>query len=219
MPDYQKLRDMVTPIASVGAVATPKAASQEIPLRGLLNRHLKTSLAFQLVGSNIWISGAFDRTQNAFVSILEEGKPAKFFDVKELPSKPAQVEIGSAKYKLSVSPDLSDLLESEIVLTNVTDKKDQKRVTLREMLSAVSAAGEETRIGGEPYKVFYYDDIKGGTTRSLAFITTDAKGEFHVFLVPAELIPGDKVAIFKMLGNKAVGLQQAGDKLRLFDNP
>jgi hypothetical protein len=200
-----------------------KAASKEVPLAPLLNKHLKTTLTFSMGGKTVWVSGAFDRDQKAYVSVLEDGKAARFYNVEGLLTSPAMLDIGAAKVKLSLSPDLSDQLDSEIVLTNTANRKDQQRITLRDMLAAISAAGEAVTVGGEQYRLFYYDDIKNGagdpSSKAFAFILTDAKGEFHVFLVPSELVPGDKIAIFKMHDNHAVGLQQAGGALKLFDNP
>ena len=210
-------------LGAAGEAAPAKAPSQEVDLKALLNRHLKTSLTFQMGGKTVWVSGSFDRQQKAYVSILEEGKAARFYNVESLLTSPGMLDIGSIKVKLSLSPDLTDQLESEIVLTNTANRKDQQRITLRDMLAAVSAAGEPAKIGGEDYRLFYYDDIKDGagdpSSKAFAFILTDAKGEFHVFLVPAELVPGDKIAIFKMHDNKPAGLQQTGGKLRLFGNP
>jgi hypothetical protein len=210
-------------LGAQGQVSSAKAPSQEVDLKTLLNRHLKTSLTFQMGGKTVWVSGSFDRAQKAYVSILEEGKAARFYNVESLLTSPGMLDIGSIKVKLSLSPDLSDQLESEIVLTNTANRKDQQRITLRDMLAAVSAAGEPAKIGGEDYRLFYYDDIKDSAAdpnnKAFAFILTDAKGEFHVFLVPAELVPGDKIAVFKMHDNAPAGLQQAGGKLRIFDNP
>lgn len=213
--------------AALGAMAQvnlgAKAASQQVTLAPLLNRHLKTTLTFSMGGKTVWISGSFDRAQKAYVSVLEDGKTARFFNVEELLTHPQLLDVGSAKVKLSLSPDLSDQLDSEIVLTNTANRRDQQRITLRDMLSAISAAGEAVTIGGDSYRLFYYDDIKDGVgnpaSKAFAFILTDPTGQFHVFLVPAELVPGDKIAVFKMHDNKPVGLQQDGGALKLFDNP
>lgn len=195
----------------------------ELDLAPLLNRHLKTSLAFTLGGKNLWVSGAFDKAQNAFVSILVEGAEALFYNVKGLLDKEETLVIGSATYKLSLAPNVIDQLESEIVLKNVANRKDRESVTIKEMLAAVSAAGADVKVAGQSYKAFYYDDIKDGradkTNQAFAFILTDSKGEIHVFLVPSELVPSDKIAIFKMYENRRIGLTQADGKLKVFDNP
>ena len=204
-------------------VAAAGKPIKELDLAGIKNKHIKTTLQYTLGGKQVWVSGGFDRDQKAFVSVLEEGKAARFFNVEEIFNKPPVLDIGNAKYKLSLSPDMTDQLESEIVLTNTANRKDRTPITLREMLGAVSAAGESVTAGGKEYKVFYYDDIKDGAlnaaSQSIAFIHTDANAEIHVFLVPSELVPGDKVAVFKMIDNHRIGLQNSAGKLKVFDNP
>lgn len=199
------------------------APALELDLAPMLNRHLKTSLAFTLGGKNLWVSGAFDKAQNAFVSILVDGAEPLFFNVKGLLDKEETLVIGNATYKLSLAPNVIDQLESEIVLKNVANRKDRESVTIKEMLAAVSAAGADVKVGGQAYKAFYYDDIKDGradkTNKAFAFILTDGKGEIHVFLVPAELVPADKIAVFKMYENHRIGLAQVSGKLQVFDNP
>lgn len=206
-----------------GKLAAKAAANQELDLAALRNRHLKTSLEFTLGGKTTWVSGSFDAAQNAYVSLLVDGQAVKFFNVKGLLDKDEQMPIGSATYKISLAPNLGDQLESEIVIKNIADRKDREAVTIREMLAAVSAAGEEVKAGGQSYRCFYYDDIKNGasdpTAQSFAFVLTDAKGEFHVFLVPSDKVPSAQMAIFKMYENKKVGLQKVNGKLRIFDNP
>lgn len=205
---------------SLSGLAGPVA---QFDLAGLLNKHLKTTLTFNLGGKDLWISGAFDRDQNAFVSILVDGQEPLFFNVRALLDKEETLVIGSATYKLSLSPNIINQMESEIVLKNVANRKDRESVTIKEMLSAVSAAGAELKLSDQAYRAFYYDDIKNGrqdkTAKAFAFILTDAKGEIHAFLVPADLVPSDKAAIFKMYNNKPVGLQQIGGSLKVFENP
>lgn len=219
------VRNRIAQVRLVSASQTRAASgpAQSIRIAPLLNRHFKTNLSFTLGGANVWISGTFDRAQKAYVSVLEDGKEARLYNVEDLVKTPQTLDIGSGKYQLKVFPDLSDLLDSEIALVNTTNRKDQQRVTLRDMLTAVAAAGESASIGGDAYKVFYYDDVKNGrldsSSRSFAFIKVDAQGQFHVFLVPAELIPGDKIAIFQMHDSKSVGLQLSGDTLLLYQQP
>jgi hypothetical protein len=206
-----------------GNLAAKAAANQELDLAALRNRHLKTNLELTLGGKKVWVSGSFDAAQNAYVSLLVEGEPVKFFNVRGLLDKDEQMPIGTATYKISLAPNLGDQLESEIVIKNIADRKDREAVTIREMLAAVSAAGDEVKAGPQSYRCFYYDDIKNGvqdpSAQSFAFVLTDAKGEFHVFLVPSDKVPGDKLAIFKMYESRKIGLQKVGTKLRIFDNP
>ena len=210
-------------LSALAQVQFSAAVAQEILLEPLLNRQFKTNLSYTLGGKSVWIGGAFDRVQKAYVAILEDGKAARFFNVEELRAHAEVLDLGAAKYKLSLSPDYSDLLDSEIILTNTNNKKDSQWFSLRDMLAAVAAVGAPARIGGADYKVFYYDDIQDGkassASRSFAFILTDVNRQIRVFLVPAELVAGDRIAVFRMHDNKPVGLQQVGSTLKLFDNP
>ncbi len=210
-------------LVNVGATRVAAGPAQTINIGPLLNRHFKTDLNFTLGGASLWVSGTFDRAQKAYVSILVDGQAARMFNVEDLVKKPEILDIGSGKYQLKVAPDLSDLLDSEIALINTTNRKDAQRVTLRDMLTSVAAAGESATIGGDAYKVFYYDDVKNGaldpSSRSFAFIKVDKQGQFHVFLVPAELVPTDKIAIFQMHEGKSVGLQLNGGSLLLYQQP
>ena len=199
------------------------AEAASIDLAALLNRQLKSSLRYDLGGKSVWISGAFDRSQNAYVSILVDGSEAKFFNVKGLLDKEAPVEAGANKYKLYLAPNVINQMKSEIVLENAADEDDKVRVTLKKMLDAVGAAGASVTVSGQAYKVFYTDDIKNGqidkSAKTLTFIHTDAAGEIHVFLIPADLVPSDKIAVFKMHQNLRVGLSQKDGKLKVYENP
>ncbi len=41
----------------------------------------------------------------------------------------------------------------------------------------------------------------------------------YVPVVPAELVPADKIAVFKMFNNTRVGLVQKDGKLKIHENP
>lgn len=207
----QSLVHMYSPAASAGR---PSALVKQVDLSALLNRHLKTTLTYTLGGASVWISGSFDRQQNAYVSILIDGQQAQYFNVKDLLTAPKFIDIGTAKYRLSVSPDLTDQLQSEIVLTNAANRRDQQRITLQDMLAAVAAAGEQVDMGGQAYRFFYFDDV-GASSHSFAFIFTDAKGEFHVFLIPSEIVPAGQAATFKLYNSLPVGLLQSGGNLSI----
>jgi len=207
----QSLVHMYSPSATAGR---PSTLVKELDLSSLLGRHLKTSLTYTLGGANVWVSGSFDRQQNAYVSILIDGQAAQYFNVKDLLTAPKILDIGTGKYRLSVSPDLTDQLQSEIVLTNAANRRDQQRITLQDMLTAVAAAGEQIDMGGQSYRFFYFDDV-GASSQSFAFILTDAQGEFHVFLIPAEIVPSVHAATFKLYNSLPVGLLRSGANLRI----
>ncbi len=205
----------------VGQASANEVASIDLP--SLLNRQLKSPLKYSLGGKDVWISGAFDRSQNAYVSILVDGSDAVFFNVKGLLDKEESVSAGTAKYKLYLSPNVINQMKSEIVLENAANEDDKVRITLKKMLEGVGAGGAAATVGGQAYKVFYTDDIKAGrvdkTAKTITFILTEASGEIHVFLIPAELVPSDKVAVFKMFNNARVGMMQKDGKLKVYENP
>lgn len=204
------------PVGAAGQVG-------DIDLASLLNKQLKGPLKYSLGGKEVWVSGAFDRQQNAYVSILVDGSEAVFFNVKGLLDKEETVSAGTNKYTLRLSPNVINQMKSEIILENKADEDDMVRITLKKMLEGVGATGAAVTAGGKGYKVFYTDDIKAGrvdkTAKTITFIHTEASGEIHVFLIPAELVPSDKIAVFKMFANARVGLSQKDGKLKVYENP
>ena len=212
-------------LAQLGDAPQAAAATQtaDIDLATLLNKQLKSQLKYTMGGKDVWISGAFDRQQNAFVSILVDGSDAVFFNVKGLLDKEESVTAGANTYKLYLSPNVINQMKSEIVLENAANEDDKVRVTLKKMLDAVGAAGADAKVGDQTYKVFYTDDIKAGrvdkTAKTFSFILTEANGQIHVFLIPAELVPSDKIAVFKMFKDRRVGLSQKDGKLKVYENP
>lgn len=204
---------------SVGTVAQVG----DIDLATLLNRQLKSPLKYRLGGKDVWVSWAFDRQQNAYVSILVDGAQPLFFNVKGLLDKEEKVTAGTAKYNLRLAPNVINQMKSEIILENAADEDNTVRITLKKMIEGVGSTGALIAVAGQSYKVFYTDDIKAGqvdkTAKTFTFILTEANGEFHVFLIPAELVPSDKIAVFKMFANARVGLTQKDGKLKGYGNP
>ncbi|MBI4061826.1 MAG: hypothetical protein HY403_10375 [Elusimicrobia bacterium] len=195
----------------------------DIDLEALLNRQLKSPLKYNIGGKDVWVSGAFDRQQNAYVSILVDGSEARFFNVRGLLEKEEEVVSGTAKYKLYLAPNAINQMKSEIILENSANEDDKIRITLRKMLDGVGASGAAVSVAGRNYKAFYTDDIKAGradkTARTFTFILTEASGEIHVFLIPAELVSSDKIVVFKMFQDARVGLTQKDGKLKVYENP
>ena len=202
------------------SAATP---ALEIDLAGLLNKQLKTSLKYNVGGKDVWVGGAFDRAQNAYVSILVDGGQAQFYNVKSLLDKEQPLQLGTAKYKMYLAPNVINQMKSEIILENEANEDDKIRITLKKMMDAAGAAGHPATLGAHAYRVFYTDDVKNGvadtSARVFTFLLVDAKGEIHVFIIPADLVPSDKIAIFKMFEDKRVGLLSAGGKLKIYENP
>lgn len=215
----------LTVVAQAGGEATRGASSQvgDIDLAALLNKQLKSPIKYSLGGKDVWISGAFDRQQNAYVSILVDGSEAQFFNVKGLLDKEESVACGTAKYKLYLAPNVINQMKSEIILENAANEDDKIRVSLKKMLEGVGASGAAVAISGQNYKLFYTDDIKAGrvdkAAKTFTFFLTEATGEVHVFLIPADLVTAEKVTVFKMFGNARVGLLQKDGKLKVYENP
>ncbi|MDX6770617.1 MAG: hypothetical protein SF051_13870 [Elusimicrobiota bacterium] len=206
--------------ADLGAAAAPTV---EVDLASLLNKQLKTSLKYTVGGKDVWVGGAFDRAQNAFVSILVDGEPAKFYNVRSLLDREQALQLGTASYKMYLAPNVINQMKSEIILENAADEDDKIRITLKKMMDAAGAAGHAVTLGTQAYRVFYTDDVRNGqadpSSKVLTFLLVDARGEIHVFLIPAELVPGDKIAVFKMFEDKRVGLTQTGGRLKIYENP
>lgn len=228
MPMAQMMPSMswfsLSVLAQLGGESVGAAAQVgDIDLETLLNKQLKSPLKYSLGGKDVWVSGAFDRQQNAYVSILVDGSDAVFFNVKGLLDKEEQVTAGTAKYNLRLAPNVINQMKSEIILENKANEDDVVRITLKKMLEGVGATGAAVAVSGQSYKVFYTDDIKAGrvdkTAKTFTFILTEANGEIHVFLIPAELVPSDKIAVFKMFANARIGLAQKEGKLKIYENP
>lgn len=196
------------------AVATQAA---DLELTSLFNRHLKTSLRYQLSGRTVWFSGAFDAAQTAYVSVLVDGSAPVYFNVKALLNTDQHLSIGGAQYTLSLSPNIFHKMKSTISLKNDANSREAARFSVQDMLDAVSAAGLPVGLQGQAYK-FYYADGVGGGQRMFVFIHGDSK-DFHVFLIPENQVPADRMGVFTLFGGQRVGLSHRGTSLQVFENP
>lgn len=210
-------------VATVDLNAAAPAPAADIDLAALLNKQLKTSLQYNLGGKTVWVGGAFDRQQNAFVSVLVDGEAARFFNVRSLLDREQPLSIGTGRYKMYLQPNIINQMRSEIIIENAADEDDKVRITLKKMMDSAGAAGQAVTVGGQAYRVFYSDDVVNGqadpANKVFTFLLVDARGEIHVFLIPAELVPGDKIAVFKMFEDKRIGLIQTGGRLKVYENP
>lgn len=210
-------------VATVDPGAAAPAPASEIELAALLNKQLKTSLQYTLGGKTVWVGGAFDRSQNAYVSILVDGEAARFYNVRSLLDREQDLAIGTGRYKLFLQPNVINQMRSEIILENAADEDDKVRITLKRMMDSAGQAGHAVTLGTQAYRVFYSDDVVNGqanpANKVFTFLLVDARGEIHVFLIPAELVTSDRIAVFKMYEDKRVGLQQVGGRLRIYENP
>lgn len=203
-------------------VAAPALAA-DLDLKVLLNKQLKTALSFNLGGKTVWCGGLFDLQRNAYLSVLIDGEAARYYDVKGIYKHEERLRIGSKNYKLRLSANVFNKLKSEIVFTNLDDENDETRFDLKKMLSAVSDAGALVPVSGQPYRVFYTDGLHGNqpdaAVRLFTFLMTEPNGDLHVYLIPQELVPVDRVAVFKMFADLAIGLTRQGDSLKIYEDP
>ena len=200
--------------------AVPPAA--ELELAPLLNRHLKTSLRYQLSGRTVWFSGAFDSAQTAYVSVLVDGFPPIYFNVKALLDNEQHLSVGGARYTLSLSPNIFHKMKSTINLTNDANSREAARFSVQDMLDAVSASGLAVALSGQPYKFYYVDGVESFTGftggRMFVFIHGNSK-DFHVFLIPENQVPADRLGVFTLFGGQRVGLARRGASLQVYVNP
>lgn len=201
--------------------AAPTAAA-ELDLAALLNRHLKTSLRYQLSGRTVWFSGAFDRSQKPYVSVLVDGAAPRYFDVKALLDQEQHVSVGGASYTLSLSANIFHRMKSTINLKNDANSREAARFSVQDMLDAVAAAGQRVALSDQSYQFYYADGLNGGAAdpnaRMFVFIC-GSSSDSHVYLIPESLVPSDKIGVFKMFNDKRVGLVNSGGHLKVIENP
>jgi hypothetical protein len=212
-----ELRGSASLLAPASFQSAGAAQAADVELAAAYNRHLKTSLRFQLSGRTVWFSGAFDAAQNPFVSVLVDGSAPLYFNVKALLNADQHLTVGGVRYTLSLSPNIFHKMKSTINLKNDSNSREAARFSVQDMLDAVSSAGLPVALSGQPYK-FYYADGVGAAQRMFVFIYGDSK-DFHVFLIPESQVPADRMGVFTLFGGKRVGLSHLGASLRIFENP
>ena len=223
------LQEHVHVVPSDGAAnpATPLAPAAQLDLARLLNRQWKTAVSYLMGGKTVFIGGAFDRQQNAFVSAYVDGwQQPVFFNIRGLLDKEGTLSVGGASYNVNLSANVLHPMKSQIVFENNADSNEQKRISVKLLLDSLSAAGDTVKFTDQSYQAFYYNDVKDGPNgpavdpnlRTIAMILTEGE-DIHVFLVPAESVPSNQVGVFKMHNNKRVGLQRVGNTLSVFENP
>lgn len=214
--------------ASVSAAGRQEVAAFD--LAALQDSHWKTATAElnpTLSGKTVHVSGTFDRAQNAYLSVLVDGGSVPlFFELKGLLDNPGTVPVGSAKYTLNLAANPVKPLKSLIVFENQANEDDTVSIKVGKLLDGIAAAGKPVQLSDQAYRLFYYRDVKaqGGqvvldpATKSFAMIFSEGE-EMGVFIIPAEEVPSDRIAVFKMQANKRVGLMQKDGKLKIYENP
>jgi len=203
----------VQPLTS-GAVA-------QFELASALNVHLKTNLRYQLNGRTVWFSGAFDRSQKPYVTVLVDGVTARYYDVKALLNDDQHLAINGQGYTLSLSPNIFHRMKSTINL-KADNGRDSVRFSVQDMLDAVGSVGQPLNLGSVPYRFYYSDGLNGTTAdpsaRMFVFIAGNSK-DFHVFLVPESSVPSDRLGVYQMFNGVRVGLVNRGGRLEVYENP
>jgi len=209
-----------------GAAFAPQAGPvAEADLKALLNAHLKAQLTVTLGGKKTFISGVFDRQQNAFLSIWIEGAAAPvLFNIKGLMEKEGSVQAGATGYKVYLEANPLQPLKSKIAFENKANEDDVQTVRLGNLLNAIEASGQVVALSGQSYRLFYFQDVLEGpngvtlnpNSRTIALILKDGD-EMHVFLIPEEAVASDKLSVFKVYKDKKIGVQNAAGTLRIYE--
>lgn len=208
-----------------GDVAAQGGPAAEADLKALLNAHLKAQLTVTLGGKKTFISGVFDRQQNAFLSIWIEGSASPIlFNIRGLLDKEGSVQSGSTGYKVYLEANALSPLKSKIAFENKANEDDVQTVRLGNLLNAIEASGQVVALTGQSYRLFYFSDVQesGGNvtlnpnSRTIALILKDGE-EMHVFLIPEENVASDKLTVFKVYKDKKIGVQNAAGTLRIYE--
>ena len=220
------LRDSLRLPAPSAPTAKSPAQIADIDLTSLLNRQFKNSLSHRFEGRMVWCGAVFDLQQNGYLSVLVDGVPVRYLNIKDLLRSEKRMRIGSTEYKIRLAANVFNRLKSEIVFsTEDFEGKDQEvySFTLKKMLEAVSVMGSPVVLKGQTYRAFYTDGVAGEQAdpkaRLFAFYSADAKGEPHLDLIPETMVPSDGIAVFKLFGDRPVGLSRQGSRLKVFENP
>ena len=217
-----ELRDSESLLAPASYRTAGETPQIELELASLLNRHLKTSMRYQLSGRSVWFSGAFDASQTAYVSVLVDGAAPRYFNVKALLDNEQHLSFGGANYTLSLSPNIFHKMKSVINLTNDANSDEGAHFSVLDTLDAVLASGLAVNLSGQAYKFYYVDGADGfagfGGGRMFVFIHGGSR-DFHVFLIPENQVPADRIGVFALQGGRRIGLARRGAGLQLFENP
>jgi hypothetical protein len=216
------LRDTTAVPALTGFRAAAAGPAADFDLAAALNSHLKTNLRYQLSGRTVWFSGAFDRAQKPYVSVLVDGAAPRYFDVKALLNQDQHLSIAGQAYTLSLSPNIFHRMKSTINLKKDANAREAARFSVQDMLDAVAGSGRPVALSDQSYKFYYADGLNGGSadpaSRMFVFIA-GSSSDFHVYLIPESSVPADRLGVFQMLNGKRVGLVNRGGRLQVFENP
>jgi hypothetical protein len=222
-PQGEEVPFHISNAPSEGVAAQGQAAAT-IDLKTGHNSHFMKTYLTEINGKTVYVSGVFDKDQNAFMSVWVKGDASpQLLNIKGLLDAEGEVNIGGKEYAVEVQANPLKPLRSRI---NIYDPNgdEESGIRLGALLSKIEAAGTAVTLGGTAYRIFYTDGVKAGpeldpANRLFSIITKDSEGDMHVFLVPESLVPSDKIAIFKLLGGVKAGLRKKDGKLEIYDNP
>jgi len=214
--------------ASVDRVANKgnKTPTHQIDLKASLNGHLTKTIKATINGKEVFVSGTFDKAQNAFLTVKQGAGDAKLFDIRGLLDAEGKVTIGGQGFSIFLEANALRPLRSRINFVNDADEDDEYPIRLGKLLDKVMEAGKPIQFSDQAYRFYYMDGVKKGASgpvmdpaaRTVGMILKEGE-EMHVFLIPESDIPKDQIAVFKMHEDKRVGMRRNGDKLEIYENP
>ncbi|MDE2141422.1 MAG: hypothetical protein KGL74_13000 [Elusimicrobia bacterium] len=218
----KELREKSAVLTLTGYQAAVAGPAADFDLASALNSHLKTNLRYQLSGRTVWFSGAFDKGQKPYVSILVDGYQPLYFDVKALLNQDQRLYVGNQIYTLSLSANIFHRMKSSIILKNESNSREFAKFSVQDMLDAVERSGRLLHLSDQDYRFYYSDGLNGGkadpAARMFVFIA-GSSSDFHVFLIPADSVPSDRLGVFQMFNGKRVGLTNRNGHLEVYENP
>ena len=221
------LRARVTTPAPLPAAASAKGATVYVRLAPLRNGYWKGE-SVVLGGRPAWLSMIVNRGQTPFGAALgEKDAAAQFVGVGGLIRGKVRITVNGADYDAWLSPDLFDQLSSRVNLRG-TASGDLQSVTLRDLIGATLAEGFAAPLGGQTYRVFYFDEIQPDgargrldASRQNVMLAVEDGGEFHFYVIPLDQVPDQGTAVFKLYQDRRVGVQrlEGGAVLGLIPDP
>lgn len=180
------------------------------------NNNWRTSAQFPLNGKTATVGFSVSRAQEAYMSVLsQDAAVPPLVNIKGLLDGEKSVEVNGRAYAASLSPNIFDKMASKLRLKGHGESRSFK---IRELLAATAEKGFPLQVGAQAYRVFYFDDVdeKGGfgqvqpARQNISFVLKD-KDDYQIFIIPAEQVPTDQLAVYSLHNGARVGLQRLED--------
>ena len=162
--EFSALSETLKFKSSVQAASMTLVSS--VNLEGLAEKHLKAAKV-TIGGKTIWLSTVIN-PDKYILSVLVEGRAVAYYSLADLITKPSIVELESGRYKLIIAVDMNDPMFSEVVLRNVTDKKDEARVDLQTIQNELFKTALDANFHG--FQVLHFDGTNGSDSDLLVFV-------------------------------------------------